>query len=161
MDKTSKKLAKETLRNETKIKDLLRAVARDPDFKDYALLYSTGSSVCGLLITIFIKSHLSDQIETISNKIDHMDQKIEDITAAKSLDSEDEEGIERFSNKIVESFKKQGLIPQEGEIKTDIVESSVSSGNELEEQNKQLKKNCMIKITQFVTFVSNKWVSLV
>ena len=78
--------------------------------------------------------------------MDQIDQKIDDINAAKSLDSEDEAGIERFSNKIVESLKNQRLIPQEGKIKTDMVES-VRSSNELEEENKQLKKDLSDKNT--------------
>jgi hypothetical protein len=71
IDKTSKKIAREILRNNNKIKDLLRTIARDPDFKDYALLFSTSSAVGGgLLVTIFIKNNLatSDQVEALSNK---------------------------------------------------------------------------------------------
>ena len=98
IDKTFKKIAREIFKNDTKIKDLLKTIARDTDFKDYALLFSTGSAVGGLLVTIFIKNNLatSDQVEA---------------------------GIERLFNKIVEYLKNQGLIPQEEEIKTDVVES--------------------------------------
>jgi hypothetical protein len=151
IDKTSKKIARETLRNDNKIKDLLRTIARDPDFKDYALLFSTGSAVGGLLVTIFIKNNLatSDQVEALSNKLDKTDQKIDElsnINATRSLDRQDEAGVERLSNKIVESLKNQGLIPQEGKIKTDVVES-VNNSNELEQENKKLKKDLSDKNT--------------
>ena len=81
IDKTSKKIARETLRNDDKIKDLLKTIARDLKFKDYALLFSTGSAVCELLVTIFIKNNLAtiDQVEALSNKLDKTDQKIDEL----------------------------------------------------------------------------------
>jgi len=148
IDKTSKKIARETLKNDTKIKDLLKTIARDPDFKDYALLFSTGSAVGGLLVTIFIKNNLatSDQVEALSNTMDQKIDELSNINAARSLDSQDEAGIERLSNKIVEYLKNQGLILQEGEIKTDVVES-INNSNELEQENKKLKKDLSDKNT--------------
>ena len=53
----------------------------------------------------------------MKDKVEQNMDELSNINAARSLDSQDEAGVERLSNKIVESLKNQGLIPQEGENK--------------------------------------------
>jgi predicted PurR-regulated permease PerM len=137
INKTAKKIGKKTIKNESKIENILTTLARNSTFKDFSLLYQTGSAVGGLLIAIFIKDNLStmDQVETLSNKVDQL------------------------SNKITEAFKNQGLIPQEGEIITDVVES-VNTSNELEEldqKNQKLKK----ELTNKSTIIRNQQIGLI
>ena len=81
---------------------------------------------------------------------------LSNINAARSLDSQDEAGVERLSNKIVESLKNQGLISQEGEIKTDVVES-VNDSNELEQENQKLKKD----LSDRSTTIRNQQIGLI
>jgi hypothetical protein len=60
------------------------------------------------------------RFQTNGDKTDQKIDELSNINAARSLNSQDEAGVERLSNKIVESLKNQGLILQEGEIKTDV-----------------------------------------
>lgn len=63
-----------------------------------------------------------------------------DVNAYKPLDIQEDEVAEKISNRIIESLKNKGLIPQEGEIKTDVIES-VNNIDDLEQENRKLKKD--------------------
>jgi hypothetical protein len=72
-----------------KLRSYLELIARDRDFKDFALLFSTGTAIGGALVTIFIKNHIATatQVQDLSDNFDKKLQQLSNTSPDRSLDS--------------------------------------------------------------------------
>jgi len=147
LKKTSLKEAKKVLRDNNQLTKFLRTVARDRDFKDFAILISTSSILGGALLQIFIKNDVPtfEQVQDLSDKVDNLNTKLEKLTNTspdRSLDSRDEQKLDSLIKKIIKIFEGKGIIVQDGNIETSIIESDIdtSEKEQLENENTKLKK---------------------
>ena len=150
--KTAKKQGRATLKSQSPFKEMLQNIANDPEFRNYSVLLSTGSVVGGVIFTVMIRTPAPVPAEQIQEMVTEA-VKTEFEKHKEEIDRKMDEGIDKVFQKITEQMKPKGLVPQEGDIDTAVVETDSntatmetdSSKTEIENENKKLKKDLEAK----------------